>query len=231
MGMAKKIIFIFCSFLLGYLNVHALDPACTVVEQNRLKTLASQVYFSYELKTSSLFGGGTYKYYEVTASGIIADFYIYNQAKGLYFASSDGKLAIAVTSPGQSIELPFYASNSGVCNGFKITTKFIKLPAYNVFSENPLCVGNEEYVLCNPSSSIVIKDVDAFEASVREYIDSKNNQNNENEEEEHKPTATTVGELVFNFLSDYYPYISGVLGGGSLIGIFIMKSKERKELI
>lgn len=228
--MNKKIILILCSFLFGYFHVHALDSACTLVEQNRLKTLANQVYITYELKKAPLTGGGTYKYYEVTASGLISDLYIYNESMGLYFASSDGKLATANASPGKYIELPFYASNNHVCKGFKITTKYIRVPAYNAFSEHPLCVGNEEYILCNPSSTVVIKDTDAFEASVKAYIESKQKQT-EGQEEVVVETEKTIGEIIFDFLADYYPYISGVLGGGSLIGIFIIRSQERKEIL
>lgn len=228
--MNKKIILILCSFLFGYFHVHALDSACTVAEQNRLKTLASQVYFSYELKKVPTDSGVLTATYEVSVSGLISDLYIYDIKKAIYFAPNDGKIATSLLAPGKSYTLPFYASDSGVCNGYLITTKYITLPAYNVYSEDPLCVGNEEYILCNPSSSIKVSTQEEFEARVKAYIATKSKQTTQTQEEI-TTTEKTTAEKVLDFLSNYYMYISGGTILLGTVGIIIAKRNERKEIL
>jgi len=74
------------------------------------------------------------------------------------------------------------AGKSETCNE-KIKTLSLKLPKYNKYSEDQLCKGIEEFVLCQPTYD---KDIDyeTFTSRVNSY--KKNHSNIENKKEEKK---------------------------------------------
>lgn len=222
--------FIVALFLLviGINNVYALDPACTKTEQDRLKKLASQVYFTYE-PVKVLIENNTYNtFYEVSASGLLNDLYIYNTSKAVYLGPNNGKIVKIVLDPGESYDLPFYASDNGACRGYLITTKNITLPKYNIYSESALCKGYEEFTLCNPVSPSVPNSEEEFIKALNKYIASKNKVTEEETNEVYTPS---IAEQIFIFLSEYYLYISGGLAIVGITGIALIQSKKREEVL
>lgn len=228
--MKKYIFFILLLLIVGTNNVFALDPACTVAEQNRLRKLASQVYITYGLSKVELEGGGYSTGYDVYVSGLTKDFYIYGE-DGTFFMSEDGTVATERGfEPGTSILFPFFASEKGPCRGFQITSRYITLPDYNYYSEESICEGNEEFELCNPMISIDNMDYEIFLKRVEKYAKSKKTEQEKKEEIIIPSTENLINQVV-DFISNYSYYIFLPIIVGGVFGIIIIKLKERKEMI
>ena len=77
----------------------------------------------------------------------------------------------------------------------------LKIPKYNKMSEDPLCEGIEEFVLCNPGYEKEI-DYNSFVSRINTY--KKNKQQNEEEVKEEKKDKkeSIIDEKILNFLKN-----------------------------
>jgi len=167
-------------------DVHALDKECTQAEQVRLRGLASATQISYEFyedKVENTYG------FKVTISGFSPDFYIYNEENGTAFRYRGNSVVTNMAfAPGKTYQLPFRASDSGICNGYLILNKSISLPFYNEYYDDQLCVGHEEYELCKKFTYLTIPSYSEFQKRVKQYI---NNLKEEKPGEEIPETPTS----------------------------------------
>jgi hypothetical protein len=208
-------------------NVLALDPACTPTEQLRLRQLVAltQVtYEFYEIKEEATRG------FNVTVSGFSPDFYVYDIQKGTYFKYNGNSVVVnGAFAPGMTYNLPFYASDEGVCKGYLITTKTIVLPNYNAYSTDPACIGNAEYELCKKFTSITLPSYSEFRQRLAQYIKDKNKPEENKPEEEKPETHETFLEKIEKFLSNNYMVILVsiiVVGTSAIVTIEVRKRRS-----
>lgn len=85
--------------------------------------------------------------------------------------------------------------NTDTCNE-KLKSKTLVLPKYNKYSEDPLCEGIEEFVLCQPTYD---KDID-YESFVSRVNSYKNKMSNTKKEEE--PTVVKEENKILKYVKD-----------------------------
>lgn len=167
----RYIILTIAIFLTCLTNAYA---ACTQEEINGFKKVEDEYTVKYEIDKETK---KYYIYFERPQQNVY-DFAIYTGnkfkcedvsdtlSKCYHFDSGEYKIAIM----GQTES----------CNDiFKTIT--LKLPKYNAYSEDPLCEGIEDFVLCNPTYEKEI-DYDTFVSRIETY--KKNHVENKIEKEE-----------------------------------------------
>jgi uncharacterized protein YlxP (DUF503 family) len=228
----KYIILILMAFLCMPKIANALDPACTTKEQNRLKELVNRTQVSYEIYDAvDEDTGDITKAFRVSISNFSSDFFVEDTELGTYFEYIDNPTVVSDGFfPNQTLQLPFYASYSGVCHGFLIMTKMVAIPPYNEYSEDPLCEGIENYELCKPYTSISIDSYSQFEDMVKAYKASLNNNNDD------KPTPTkeekeSIWNQIFDFLIKYNLYFLLPMIILGTTGIVIIEIRKRRSIL
>lgn len=228
----KKLLLIIAVLLFSPMTTKALNSACTTSEQNRLKTLVNETQVVYELYTQDAEDElGPYKAFRIIITGFSADFYVWNQTHGIYMEfNGNSTVSDDGYAPNQSLELPFYASNEGVCRGYLISTKIVQLPPYNVYSEDPLCVGHEKFELCQKYSPVKVSSYDEFVRRVQEYIDSLKNDGNNNPSNNDKKKVS-LWDKIIDFLLTYNLYFLLPIILLGTAGIIIVEIRRRRSIL
>ena len=157
----KILIFILLSFCPYFISA----KTCDLKEISDKKKLAREVAFSYEY-----YFVGNNIYYDVTISNILDDLYIKDIKTGKTYSKTEE--TIKKVSDNQRLTFEVYSKE---CNEL-IATKFLSLPAYNQYYNNPLCDGISEFQYCHKwgivSSSItpevLKKKVEEYRSSLKE---------------------------------------------------------------
>lgn len=230
----KKICFIPLAVILLVLcriNVNALDQTCTLNEQMRLRNLTNATQISYEFFENKEEATNGFK---VKISGFSADFYVYNVTNGIYFPYYGENVSVSdAFAPGQTYSLPFYASDTGVCKGFLIQTKYVKLPNYNYYYKDPLCKEHETYELCKKFTSLVPSNYAEFENLMQKYIKSleKSNGKTPTNEEEKTTSSKSILEIVGDFFAhNYLIFLIAIIISGTA-GIIFIELKKRRSIL
>jgi hypothetical protein len=212
-------------------NVYALGDACTDAEKIRLRELVAATKVTYEYyEESNPYVGGTFHGYRVSISNFKPDFYVYDEKRGSYFATSE---SIAIDSKfvgGITYDLPFYASKGTACDGYLIMTKYIKMPYYNQYWDDPLCKGHEDYILCKKFTSLVIDSKEEFEQRMNAYIRSLK------KKEPEMPIVTPIKEKstfenAISFLSDNYMYFLVSIIVIGTVSIVIIEVRKKRGIL
>ncbi|MFA5409868.1 MAG: hypothetical protein WC343_13935 [Bacilli bacterium] len=227
--MGKKLLFLTAviMFFLLKLDTVALESTCTTDEQVRLKNLIDATQITYVLNEDP--EDGT-KSFTIKISGFTADFYIYNVENGTHFEyENNSVIEKPGFSPGVTYLLPFFGT-SGLCKNVRISSKTVVLPTYNYFSEDPLCVGHEEYTLCKKFVDIDIDSYSDFKSLMNKYITSLNNTTEEEPEKEVVETPSIL-EVIGDFIAYNYMLIliSIIVIGTS--GIIIIEVEKRRSIL
>lgn len=182
----KYLIFTIMLFLICISNTYA---ACTQEEIDNFKKVEDEYTTRYEINKNT-------KKYDV------------------YFNSSQPDKYNYVIYSGEELKCTDPDENTLKCSGFTngeynviivgVTTSCneilkemkLKLPKYNELSEDPLCKGIEEFVLCNPTYEKEI-DYENFVSRVNTYKRTKE----QKEEVEQKEEQTTTNK-VLEYISD-----------------------------
>lgn len=160
----KHIIYTIVLFLICITNTYA---ACTEEAIKEFKKLEDKYTVKYEYNKPT-------KDYTLTFYFADTDKYTYQVDERLqemeYIEFNDTNFKTIVKEPGEyKINVTGFFEN---CYGvLKIIN--LKLPKYNKYSEDPICKGIEEFVLCNPAYDKEI-DYDSFVSRVNTYKKSKN---------------------------------------------------------
>lgn len=171
-------------FLLCITNTYA---ACTQEDKKEFKKIEDEYTVKYE------FNKGT-KDYTVTFNIPLPDKYGYTIDENMntenYVTSTDNSFTFSGIKPGQyKIEV------IGVTNSCSDVLKEItlKLSKYNSYSEDPLCDGIEEFVLCQPTYDKEI-DYETFVSRVNTY--KKNHTNKVDEEPQEEPEENIILQYI-----------------------------------
>ncbi|NLV89882.1 MAG: hypothetical protein GX032_00155 [Tenericutes bacterium] len=217
----KKILFllilIFPIIVLGYNDT--LNPMCTLSEKSKLRN--ASLNFNYVLEK---YKNEDEILYKVTILNMIEDIVIdYNNET--YTIENN---IIEGIIPGTVMSFKIYSNPNSVCDGFNISSKVINIPYYNVYKDNDLCIGNEEYFLCKENVNTKISE-EEFIKKINSYIEEKNNK----KEIEEEPTVIKeekLSNILLDWFLDYYIYISFSIITLGTIGIILLVAKKKKEL-
>lgn len=175
----KKIkyqIFTIMLFLMCITNTYA---TCTKEEIENFKKIEDEYTVKYEFDKNTK----TYTIYFKTPEPEKYRFQIYSEKK-LECTKPEDNVSKCINFPPEEYDVEII----GATNSCKDVLKTInlKLPEYNKFSDDPLCKGIEEFVLCNPTYNKEI-DYETFVSRVNTYKKTKHKTetqlNNEQEED------------------------------------------------
>ena len=176
---------------------------CSSEEKVRLTNLAKNLDITSEYYRDEK---GKVKF-KMTITNLHPDIYIYDKEHfdNIYFdgfSLNPKEVTIDEYPTGASYSFTVYG-NTPKCQHEFIMTQYKTVPAYNAYSEDPLCKGIEEYELCQRWKSAPVS-YENFKKSAIEYRESLNKEIVEVEEIE-KDFDYYV-KLVVSFLLRYYIY-------------------------
>ena len=174
----KKIIKTFF-MILCILGIYSYIPTeakttCTTQEKNNLIQLAYNVKFDYELSDDQASGEGK-RYYKITISNLTKDVYVAYDV-GIYTydekSTTPGVVTIgSLFSSNETYYFKMYASGETKCSGQFLTTKMLRLPVYNIYSEKEACKKYPNFNLCDKNYAGNITD-EQFNKELKNYKDS-----------------------------------------------------------
>lgn len=176
------------------------------------KSLASNIniYYTYSMQDGK-------PVFDITLSNIYEDIYIVDTTRNKTYKykdfTSDYELILKGYTDNQTVKFQIYTSTKG-CYGQLLSTRYVPLPNYNEYAKDKICVGAEEYSLCQKWGAMSLS-YDEFVSKVEKYKESKNKPPVE-EKEENK--ILTFLEMIFKFVGNYYVF----LVGGIIIIILII---------
>ena len=228
----KKLIFsILVFFSFNMIVIAEETNKCSNEEILRLRDLAGATQITYELKQYEPEEAPPFMAFEVTVTGFQPDFYVLSNY-GVYLKSDLSKVTSAYPfTAGETYQLPFYASEKSFCEGDLILTKTISLPPYNIYSQDSLCEGYEDYELCKKFSPIKFSSYEDFKQRMEQYINSldkeepkPSNNNNPNEEQ------NLFTNLIAFFLKYHLYFLVPIIILG-ITGIVIIELKKRRSIL
>jgi hypothetical protein len=209
-----------------------LSSECTAQEKFRLRELVNNTRITYELKSYEDVEGNPYKKYDVSISGFNEEFYVFWQRRGILIEySGDDIVSHFGFDPGETYQFPFYASDNNICSGYHILTKNVYFPPYNIYSEDSLCEGHEDYELCKKHSPIIIDSYEEFVQRMNQYLNNLENQDEDNSLVEDSSPEDSLWNRVINFLIKYNLYILISIIVIGIITIVIISIKKRRKIL
>ena len=140
----KKLMMILMFFVL-FLPIKT-KAMCDYTKLANLKKLASNVNISYDYEDIA---SGVNFY--VTISNINKKIYVKDVTNNRIFNSINtpsGEVTISDFKSGESYKMEIYSDFDPSCYGELLNTTYINLPTYNPFYGDRICVGIEDYSLC-----------------------------------------------------------------------------------
>lgn len=201
-----------------------IDSRCTTDIKISLREKASVVSYTTNKMNSKEVT------YEIQIFNLDDDIYVLNQSDNKIYTNDDSVIKDII--PGSTVTLSIYGSGNTYCEGYKATTKTVKIPYYNKHSTSDLCNGYESYALCNEFSNINITE-EEFKQRMEVYIASLNNKNEENKKDNDEDNSDDTVNLA-NFIVEYNLYISAF--GLILLVIYITaiinnSSKKKRGIL
>lgn len=199
----KYLIYTIMLLLLCISNTYA---ACTEEEIKEFKKIEDQYTVKYEFDKTSK----TYTIYFNTYQPDKYRFQIYSEKK-IECTKLDENISKCINFPPEEYDVEIYGVTSTCKDVLKTIT--LDLPQYNKYSDDPLCEGIEEFVLCNPTYKKEI-DYETFVSRVETYKKTKEKQekleNNDNQNENN------------NFLDKILDYVKNNLVQIIIIVVFVI---------
>ena len=183
---------------------------CDYTTKARLKELASNISSSYvPIETEN---GVTF---QVTITNIYPGLIVRDASNGEEYRydanrSRPSEVTITDLQPDQTYQYDVYSDNPS-CSDIILNVYYVTLPAYNAYYKDTLCIGIENYSLCNRWLKHSMS-FEEFEKGVSEYRESLNQEVPKKEEQ-------TRLNPVLQFIRDYY-YVFiglGILGIGYVV--------------
>lgn len=188
----KKIgLIMFMSFII---NVNIIHAECTKEDTNYFKSIEDKYKVSYTFDKDTK----TYKMYLSYS----------DPSAFLYDITGDGIDNATIDMNEENIILSnlasgnYYISIIGVSNSCTDTFKTINLtlPQYNIYSEDPICRGIEEFVLCSPTYDKEI-DYNTFISRTNAYKKQKEKEDNQ------KDDTIQEENKIIKYIEEYYIYV------------------------
>lgn len=151
----RLLIFILLSFCPCLISA----KTCDLKEISDKKKLAREISFSYEY-----YFVGNNIYYDVTIANVLDDLYVKDTKTGKTYSKKEEVIKNNINN--QRLTFEVYSKE---CDEL-VATKFLSLPAYNPYYNDPLCEGISEFQYCHKwgivSSSVT---PEVLKAKTEEY--------------------------------------------------------------
>lgn len=166
--------------------------------------------------------------FSVTLSNLFEDMYVVDKLTGKTYHSdkftTDGELVIEGYRDDLKIRYVVYSKVYG-CYGESLINLYATIPNYNEFSADKVCVGAEEFSLCQRWGAVSV-DYDTFVAKVKAYKEQKANSISTPVFKQEK----TWLDYIFSFVGKYYVYLVSlviilVLLISALKKVFVQKNE------
>ena len=218
--MKRKILFliIFITFI-GY-NCKALSyGGCPYSEVSKLKSFVSNINISYDYYIYN-----NKAYFNLTVNNIPPNIYFVDSYTGRtynYSDTNDGEITI-YDYDNFNGKFSFYSSLEE-CYGIKLGTKYYKFPQYNIYYEDPLCLENKNFSLCQKWQKVTYS-YSEFKNKIDEYARVIENEQ-EDEEGYVEYQKTTLDKFVEFYTKYYYILLSGII----IVCVVVMVISSRKN--
>lgn len=209
----KKLLFL----LLLCIPIKYIDAKCLYSDLAELKKIASNVNESYEYKIID-----NKAYFDVTLTNLTDDIYFVDTTNNKVYKNNNSEITLKNYRSGQTIVYNFYSSNLD-CQDTVLYTIRIVLPQYNIFYNDPICVGAKEYSLCQRWYGNNLS-YNTFLDKVNQYKENKKENDNNLEIEPEEIDNNNLLHYIINFLTNYY-YVILII----FCGIFIIVSYIRNK--
>lgn len=214
---------IFVFALLFLPNKVFADSLCDnrVLLEQRDKARNVNISYSYKMENGE-------PVFSITISNLFDDMYVVDKLSGKTYHSdkftTDSELVLDGYRDDQKIRYVIYSKAYG-CYGRSLMTLYASIPNYNEFSADKVCVGAEEFSLCQRWGAVSV-DYDTFVAKVKAYKEQKSNSISTPNFEQEK----TLLDYIFSFVGKYYVYLVSlviilVLLISALKKIFVQKNE------
>lgn len=213
-NMKRKILLTLISFITFTPEIYA---ECTNEDFNDFKKISDEYKVTYEYNQET-------KLYDITVYDPAPDKYIViiNDLETVNLENIDkNNYTYVGISPG-NYKITVEGINDACQDVFK--TINLNLPKYNKYSEDPLCKGNEEFVLCQPTYDKDI-DYDTFKERIEVYKKTKAENNIKNTDNNSK----TKENNVINYIKDNIVQISLIAILLILIVIITISISKRQK--
>lgn len=218
--MKRKLLFLVIILMCINCNCKALSyGGCSYSEVSKLKAFVSNVNMSYDYYILN-----NKAYFNLTINNIVPNIYFIDLYTGKtynYSDTNDGEITLYDYSIFKG-SINFY-SGLEKCYGIKLGTKYYKFPQYNIYYEDPLCLENKNFSLCQK-----------WQKTTYSYSELKNkieehNKIIENEQIEDKTQVEYEKTILDKFVEFYTKYYYILLSGIIFICVIIMIVSSKKN--
>ena len=218
--MKRKIIFLIMLIMFINCNCRALSyGGCSYSEVSKLKAFVSNINISYDYYISN-----NKAYFNLTLNNIVPGIYFVDSYTGNsynYYDTNDGEITLYNYNNYQG-SLKFY-SELQQCYGIKLGTKYYKFPQYNSYYQEPICLENKNFTLCQKWQKMIYS-YSELEKKIEEYNRKMENEIQE-EDIEFEYNPTFLDKIVKFYTKYYYIILSAII----LVCVVIMIVSSRKN--
>ena len=219
----KKNYFIIALLLFLSLSKVNAQQLCTSSNYSKVKKEAYNVNYTYEMERSS----DNEVYFQVRVMNLKKSIMlIYDETVYEYSNTGDTFLLPKKFEGGETVEFKIYGSYDSPCTEELMYSKKLKIPKYNIYSEEEECFEYEEFELCNKWYQGTIPNKAYFTEKLEEY---KKSITKEEPVKEEKDNHSLINKII-----DFY--VDNIIITGSItiliIGIvfyFVIRSIIRKR--
>lgn len=192
-----------------------------VLLEQRAKARNVNISYSYTMENGE-------PIFSVTISNLFEDMYVVDKLSNKVYHSnnftSDSELVIDGYRDNHKITYVVYSKVYG-CYGEQLITLYASIPNYNEFSADKVCIGAEEFSLCQRWGAVSV-DYDTFVEKVEAYKKQKASKIEPPDFEQEK----TWLDYIFSFVGKYYVYLVSlviivVLLISALKKVFVQKNE------
>lgn len=203
--MKKYYIFFLMVFTLLLMpNVVSAEGVCDYKTMSDYRSLAGNVNITYSYRMED-----DKPVFDVTISNLYDDMYVKDVSLNKKYDKSnfDSNNDIVITGYIDDVQLKYQIYTRNVnCYDQLLSTKYVTLPNYNEFSADAVCIGAEEYSLCQRWGAVSV-DYDTFIAKVKAYKERKKSAGEVIDFKHDK----TLLEKIFSFVGSYYVYLVSLI--------------------
>ena len=153
-------------------------------------------------------------------------FIFYHSIDSSNAAENNGKQAIIIKGYKKDTYTYGIKANTGACKDTVVKQETIKLEKTNPYVNDPLCKGNEEFILCQKDYNYAAEiNREAFESRLKAYIESKDDKDTQNKDatKDNKDSQKTNDDNnKDSFIIRIINYISENIVNTIAIAIFII---------
>src|SRR5574344_208178 len=222
--MKDKFFYILFAICLSFIPINA-NAYCNPTTKAKYNKMSANVNYTYDVIEND--NGVSFNVSLLNANSNLY-FNVNNNNKNYFYTGNN--INIGTYLAGSKVIVKIYSVDNDIttgCNNLLLKNLYINLPNYNNFSKDELCIGIEDYQLCQKWTNVNMT-YDKFKKKVEAYRKSL-----EKEPDIVDPIVDeeTFLDKVFQFIASYYTIIliAIVVLGSSGIVILTVKEKSKKK--